>query len=85
MKRRIFGIIVFLLGLLLTFLFVLSSSPNENGEVRKPFRLGLDLKGGTSLTYKADTSGLVDSDVPDAVSVLRDVIERRVNLFGVSE
>ena len=85
MKRRIFGIIVFLLGLLLTFLFVFSSSPNENGEVRKPFRLGLDLKGGTSLTYKADTSGLVDSDVPDAVSVLRDVIERRVNLFGVSE
>jgi protein-export membrane protein SecD len=85
MKRRIFGIIVFLLGLLLTFLFVFSSSQNSSGETRKPFRLGLDLKGGTSLTYKADTSGLVDSDVADAVSVLRDVIERRVNLFGVSE
>lgn len=50
-----------------------------------PFKLGLDLAGGTRLTYLADVSGVVDKDVNSAMSGLRDVIERRVNLFGVSE
>ena len=49
------------------------------------YKLGLDLNGGTHLVYKADTSKLVDNDVGDAMTALRDVIERRVNLFGVSE
>lgn len=47
------------------------------------FKLGLDLKGGTHLVYDADTSAV--DDVEGAMSALRDVIERRVNLFGVSE
>ncbi len=50
-----------------------------------PFKLGLDLAGGTRLTYVADVSGVVDRDTNSAMSGLRDVIERRVNLFGVSE
>lgn len=50
-----------------------------------PFKLGLDLAGGTRLTYLADVSQVVDKDVNSAMSGLRDVIERRVNLFGVSE
>lgn len=50
-----------------------------------PFKLGLDLAGGTRLTYLADVSGAVSSDANSAMSGLRDVIERRVNLFGVSE
>ncbi len=50
-----------------------------------PFKLGLDLAGGTRLTYLADVSGVVDQDANSAMSGLRDVIERRVNLFGVSE
>lgn len=49
------------------------------------YKLGLDLSGGTHLVYKADTSNLTGADVPDAMNALRDVIERRVNLFGVSE
>lgn len=49
------------------------------------FRLGLDLNGGTELTYKADVSEVVGGDVNDAMNTLRDVIERRVNIFGVSE
>ncbi len=49
------------------------------------YKLGLDLAGGTHLVYKADTTKLTGSDVPDAMTALRDVIERRVNLFGVSE
>ena len=49
------------------------------------YKLGLDLNGGSHLVYKADTSKLTGSDVSDAMTALRDVIERRVNLFGVSE
>ncbi len=50
-----------------------------------PFRLGLDLKGGTHLLYEADTSQIPDKDRANAVEGARDVIERRVNAFGVSE
>ena len=49
-----------------------------------PIKLGLDLAGGTELIYRADTS-LVETDVPGALNSLREVIERRVNLFGVAE
>lgn len=49
-----------------------------------PVKLGLDLAGGTELTYRADTSGIV-SDKEGALDALRDVIENRVNLFGVAE
>jgi protein-export membrane protein SecD len=51
----------------------------------KPFVLGLDLQGGTHLLYQADLSNIEESGREDAMSGLRDVIERRVNFFGVSE
>ena len=47
--------------------------------------LGLDLQGGIHLIYKVDTSGVESAKVPDALSGLQDVIERRVNAFGVAE
>ncbi len=50
-----------------------------------PFRLGLDLLGGTQLVYQADVSGVADAEKADAINGVRDVIERRVNVFGVSE
>ena len=51
-----------------------------------PFRLGLDLLGGTHLVYKADLSNLVGGQsVSDAMEGVRDIIERRVNIFGVAE
>jgi len=49
----------------------------------KPYVLGLDLQGGVSLIYQADLTSVVDSS--GAMSGLRDVVERRVNTFGVSE
>ena len=49
------------------------------------FRLGLDLLGGTRLVYQADLSGIAGGSVADAMAGVRDVIERRVNLFGVTE
>ena len=52
----------------------------------KDFVLGLDLAGGSALTYKIETSTLPEgSNVADNVAALRDVVERRVNLFGVRE
>jgi protein-export membrane protein SecD len=52
----------------------------------KDFVFGLDLAGGSALTYKIDTSSLPkDADVNASVASLRDVVERRVNLFGVRE
>lgn len=50
---------------------------------RFPFKFGLDLVGGTELVYRADTSKA--SDVGGAMESLKEVIERRVNVFGVSE
>lgn len=51
----------------------------------RPFRLGLDLSGGTQLIYRANVSGIPAADVNDSIDALRDTVERRVNLFGVSE
>jgi len=50
-----------------------------------PFRLGLDLSGGTHLVYQADVSKVDAASIPDAMASLRDLVERRVNTFGVSE
>jgi preprotein translocase subunit SecD len=50
-----------------------------------PFRLGLDLQGGTHLVYEADLSNIDPGDYADSIQGVRDVIERRINLFGVSE
>lgn len=48
-------------------------------------RLGLDLQGGAHLVYKANLEGIGDDDILDAMAGVRDVIERRVNAFGVAE
>ena len=50
-----------------------------------PFSKGLDLKGGIHLIYQADLSQVQTGDYGEAMEGLRDVIERRVNLFGVRE
>ena len=73
-------------GLILVFgatlgWFVESSQTNGT----RPFKLGLDLSGGTQLVYRAELSALESGDVAESMAALRDTIERRVNLFGVSE
>jgi len=50
-----------------------------------PFKLGLDLQGGTHLVYEADLVNIEAEDYNSSMQGLRDVIERRVNLFGVQE
>jgi protein-export membrane protein SecD len=51
----------------------------------KPFSYGLDLSGGTRLTYNADTTQVAEMEVKGAMQVLRQTIEKRINIFGVSE
>ncbi|MBU4481301.1 protein translocase subunit SecD [Patescibacteria group bacterium] len=52
---------------------------------KKDFKLGLDLQGGAHLIYQADLSAIEKKDKNEAMDGLRDVIERRVNFFGVGE
>ncbi|MDQ3239003.1 MAG: hypothetical protein M3P33_00625, partial [bacterium] len=46
---------------------------------------GLDLQGGIQLTLQADMQGIPNADREQALTSARDVIERRVNMYGVSE
>lgn len=50
-----------------------------------PYRLGLDIQGGTHLIYQADVGNISSSEQTASMDAIRDVIERRVNLFGVAE
>lgn len=91
-KKLILAFTILVLSTGVAF-FVYKSEPklNKNFETEsaflktRPFRLGLDLSGGTHLTYKADTSLVSAGQVGDSMNALRDVIERRINIFGVSE
>lgn len=48
-------------------------------------KLGLDLQGGTRLVMQADMSPVKSEDRTSALESAKEVVERRVNLFGVSE
>ena len=80
LKRRLTALIVLAIGVAIGW-FVYSSQITGS----RPFKLGLDLSGGTQLTYRAKLDAIQGNTVADSMSSLRDTIERRVNLFGVSE
>jgi preprotein translocase subunit SecD len=93
LKTRITALIILLIGVAVAF-FVYRSEVSHMNVVqgaqetklsKYPFKLGLDLSGGTHLVYRADVSAIQSGEVNDAMSSLRDVIERRINIFGVSE
>ena len=67
---KIFGVGVYPLGI---------------GAKYLPWRLGLDLVGGAHLVYEIDMSQVLKTDRDSVASGLKEVIEQRVNLFGVSE
>lgn len=91
-KKIVSILIVLAFGFAVVF-FVFKSEPKLNPNFENsgsffksfPFRLGLDLSGGSHLIYKADISGVAPGEVSASMDALRDVIERRINLFGVSE
>jgi len=53
--------------------------------LKSNLKLGLDLAGGSHLVFEADTSKIPQDRRSTALSGVKDVIERRVNLFGVTE
>ena len=59
--------------------------PGSKWFSQQRFHLGLDLKGGTQLIYEAETKDIPKEEIEYAVEGARNVIERRVNVFGVSE
>ena len=59
--------------------------PGSKWFSKQRFHLGLDLKGGTQLIYEAEIKDVPKEEVEYAVAGARDVIERRINVFGVSE
>lgn len=81
LKVRFTALLILLLGVAVGF-FVFTSEKNQTVF---SFSYGLDLIGGTHLVYKADTTNVAPGEVATSMDALRDVIERRVNLFGVSE
>lgn len=59
--------------------------PVFNALNKLKINLGLDLQGGIHLEYKADVSQIESAKIDPAMQSLQDVIERRVNAFGVAE
>lgn len=80
LQKRVTALLVLLIGCGVGY-FVYAA----NTHAWRPFKLGLDLSGGTQLVYRANLSNIQGADVADSMAALRDTIERRVNLFGVSE
>ena len=78
-------------GLILSLIVVVAlfaayfAYPKGFGATHRPWRLGLDLIGGSHLIYEVDLSQIPATDQDSVLNGLRDVIEKRVNLFGVSE
>lgn len=83
-KYRFIAILILVAGMAIGYFDVLHTV-NPESVFAKPFKLGLDLRGGAHLVYKADVSAIKPSEISGAMDGLRDVIERRINLFGVAE
>ncbi len=80
-KRRFWAVILILVATLIGY-FIYSTNGVDSG---KKFKLGLDLNGGIELVYKANTTGINTSDISGKMNSLKNLINERVNVFGVSE
>ena len=81
-QRIIFLLFIILILAVISGIFI---APKWLGASYRPWRLGLDLVGGSHLIYEIDMSKVNSGDRDSVLSGLRDVIEKRINLFGVSE
>lgn len=50
-----------------------------------PSKFGLDLSGGIHLVLEADMTGVKEADRKSAFDSAKNVVERRVNLYGLTE
>ena len=81
LKQRAKAFYVLVLAVLVGYFVYTSNTPAS----KYNFKLGLDLSGGAHLVYKADVSKVKTSEIRESMTALRDSVERRVNVFGVSE
>ncbi len=84
-KKRVIALLLLVAGFGIGYGVYASEKGAGKFLAKFPFRFGLDIQGGTQLVYQADTKAVAERDVPDTMAALRDVIERRINAFGVSE
>lgn len=92
-KTRLTAIMILIAGIAVGYFVYASEGAIHGSRVvpgsvalgKFPFKLGLDLSGGSHLIYRADLASTTASERKDSMDALRDVIERRVNLFGVAE
>ncbi len=95
-KKRLWALLILIIGAALG-LYVYKTEPVGGHAPAKPailtgffnkhlnpFKLGLDLSGGTHLVYEADISQIPAAQVSDSMQVLRNVVEARVNSKQVS-
>jgi protein-export membrane protein SecD len=83
LKKRLWALVAIAAGAAVAY-FVYNTQITHP-DSKHAFHLGLDLSGGSQLVYRADVSQVDAANVKDSMASLRDVIERRINLFGVSE
>src|SRR3989344_1227824 len=81
MAKYRFWAIIILAAALASGIFIYRSEKDGSNK----FKLGLDLSGGAHLVYRADLSGVASGEENEAMQALRDAIENRINIFGVSE
>ena len=80
MKSKVLSLVFLTLGVFLVYGVYTNHITNS-----RPFHFGLDLSGGSYLLYDADTSEIAEQDKASTMGILQDIIERRINVFGVSE
>ena len=81
LKQRSKAVMLLAVVTIIGYFVYVSSLPGGT----HPFRLGLDLSGGSHLVFSADVSKLDPADISSSMSALRDDVERRINTFGVGE
>jgi len=84
-KTRALAVFILIGAIAIGFFNYYSQFRPASAVGRFPFKLGLDLAGGSHLVYQADLSQIPASEDSDSMTALQNVIENRVNAFGVSE
>ncbi|MEK7061602.1 MAG: protein translocase subunit SecD [Patescibacteria group bacterium] len=77
-------ILIFILFLVCLYISLPVKKPSKI-KINNEVKLGLDLAGGSRLVFEADTSKISSEKKASSLESLRNTIERRVNLFGISE
>jgi preprotein translocase subunit SecD len=76
MNRALIRKTLFILAIVLASAFAIA---------RAPLQLGLDLRGGASLILRVKVDGATPAQRHDVVEQTRQILERRINAFGLSE